>query len=129
MRKLKLELSELRVESFTIASDERRGTVQARDTAEPYGGCHLDSRDTCYATTCTEVGQTQCGTCPPGSAVGTCLGFGCGSGGCGGTGETAWACTCGGTCQTCETINCGWDCTQQNCGSVGCSALPQTCWC
>jgi len=92
MRKLKLDVSELQVESFDIVREGRKGTVRGLETF---------------------VGDTDCGTCNPNSFGGTCQIFGCDTGGqCTYTCETSWEGTCHETCITCATMNCGWGCTQ-----------------
>jgi hypothetical protein len=108
MRKLKLDLNLLQVESFEIAAGRRGSTVRAHEGSEE-----------------TFVGDTNCGTCQPGSWGGTCQVFGCpGSPNCTAV-CTAWGCTDAETCQTCATYNCGWGCTQQDtCGFDCTRAYP-----
>jgi hypothetical protein len=107
MRKLKLEVDELQVESFEIAANGRRATVRAHEDTEV-----------------SFVGDTQCGTCPPQSWGGSCEALGCaGSPNCTAA-CTMWGCTDEQTCQTCDTYNCGWGCTQETCGFDCTRAYP-----
>jgi len=95
MRKLKLEVDELQVESFEVGEGGREATVRGHESEETF------------------VGDTNCGTCPGHSFGGTCQVFGCeGSPNCS-VNCTLWACTDQPTCQTCATYNCGLGCTQQ----------------
>ena len=99
MRKLKLDLGELRVESFDTARGGRGGTVRGLETF---------------------VGDTNCGTCEPDSWGGTCAVFGCpDTPNCSQSCETAWGCTCMEGCATVDTWNCGYGCTQQESCLVG----------
>ena len=96
MRKLKLDLEMLRVESFEAGAAGRIATVRAHEEE-------------------TFVGDTNCGTCLPDSFGGTCQALGCqptGGGDCS-IRCTSWGCTDAETCATCATFNCGWGCTQQ----------------
>jgi hypothetical protein len=99
MRKLKLDIDKLQVESFEVGAKGHVATVRA----------HEDSEE-------TFVGDTNCGTCTPQSWGGSCQVFGCaGSPNCTGA-CTLWGCTDEQTCQTCQTYNCGAWCTLETCG-------------
>lgn len=103
MRKLKLDVDMLEVESFEVAAGGRRSTVRGHEESEE-----------------SFVGDTHCGTCPGQSFGGTCQIFGCGTGNCS-VNCTSWGCTDAETCQTCQTYNCGWGCTQQETCGNGCT--------
>ncbi len=101
MRKLKLDLGALEVQSFEIAAGEGGRTVRAHESEETF------------------VGDTNCGTCQPGSWGGTCQVLGCpGSPNCTAV-CTAWGCTDAQTCQTCES--CTWGCTQYESCAATCT--------
>jgi hypothetical protein len=101
MRKLKLDLDQLTVESFdTNAPDgPRRGTVRAFMPPTPFITCPLTCADTC--DTC----DYSCGgTC---DATCNCTGYTC-CASCGGTCNGPSDC---GTCQTnCEQESCVFHC-------------------
>lgn len=79
MKKMKLNLSELQVESFeTSALNKRRGTVAGNftgDESEPCGPCEGTNDATCYQQ--FSCGATNCGenTCEGNSCDGTCDAF------------------------------------------------------
>jgi hypothetical protein len=82
MKKLKLQIDDLAIESFetaTVAAEE--GTVMAhgtKDTCDPAIGTCFGY--TCYAT-CAGTCPDSCAyTCDP--AVGTCFGYTCAGAGC-----------------------------------------------
>jgi len=80
MRKLQLDISELRVEAFETAPalEEQRGTVQGRglpkdpfgpapsDTGEAYcaeGTCMVHTADSCWLTVCNQWCTDGAGSC------------------------------------------------------------------
>jgi hypothetical protein len=90
MRKFKLDLDNLRVDSFDTTPTkemEVRGTVKAQ-------------YDTCATCTCCTC-YTDCGTCP--TCCGTCYYTDCG---------TCYDYTCCGTCDSCGSCydTCGGSC-------------------
>jgi hypothetical protein len=94
MRKLKLDLDAIQVETFTThAAGVPRGTVDARQGRETFG-CPLPTQDTCYDT-CVYSCDGNCGG--------------------GGTGATCYSCvqTCDATCDSCVATcdpTCAWTC-------------------
>src|ERR1700754_3249504 len=118
MRKLRLNLEELAVESFdTLRPDEKRGTVEARvETWDEPTCARMTCKETCLAqcswvTVCAggSCGQTECCTTwPPGPCGDTCY-------------ESCLAScahTCWHTCQlTCAAtcISCNGTCEFQTC--------------
>lgn len=104
MRKLKLELADLRVDSFEVGTPVARGTVDARGK-ETFG---CPTGVTCWGTcatcdlTCDTCGATCGGSCnctlDPTCAA-TCASCNC-SVGC--TADVS----CNGTCATCFAITC-----------------------
>lgn len=99
MKRLKLSLDALKVESFAVDSAApARGTVRAHET------------DWTELATCPCTVQTDCGTCVPDSWE-TCLEFGCDQGTGTGPQESAWGTTCMPGCYQ-PTFNVGWGCTQ-----------------
>lgn len=85
MKKLRLDLDSLEVESFdTAEADEKRGTVQARATAYPGG------------PSCVNTCNVNDWTCWESCGYGTCAGATC---------DGAW------TCPTCEQTIC-WSCPE-----------------
>ena len=97
MRKLKLELDRLTVESFdtVVPNEGRRGTVEANSHA-----C-VSPFETCAALSCNYT----CGTCDPSCA--TCVS-------CYDTCYNTCGPSCYGTCVTCQT-----NCEQESCVYVG----------
>lgn len=95
MRKLKLEIAELRVESFVVSHAEGRGTVDAR--AKETLGCPTGA--TCWGT-CATCDAT-CASCPA-----TCATCNC-SANCSADPSCA-SCevTCANTCGSCNPITC-----------------------
>lgn len=84
MRKLKLELELLQVESFNTAEPPaEKGTVAGHASTDPY--CSGNGPTLCEPASCQ---WTHCQNL-------SCLGSGCGSGG-----NTAGTNTCGVTCNT-----------------------------
>ena len=115
MKRLKLSVEGLRIESFVTAA-----------RSWPVGTVHGYASDTCYDATCTEVGETQCGTCNPESFGGTCQVFGCNSGACTWTCPTSPNATCNQTCIDCPTINVS-QCTQDPSCNGHCSVEYTAC--
>jgi hypothetical protein len=98
MRKLKLELEQLHVDSFAVTSDAahaRTVFAASEDLQQDYGGggCRFDNTDSCGGGYTTDQMSTGCyGTVAP---VMTC-GFTCA-----GTCYNTCARSCLGSCQTC----------------------------
>ena len=89
MKKLRLSLDELRVDSFeTTAEQEPRGTVMGEQQCTCLTNCTCPGCNTCNET----CPQTCAYTCDDSECIMTCIGDTCGGGG--------WTCwdSCGGTC-------------------------------
>ena len=100
MKKLKLSVEDLKVQSFNVNENNSNGGVVANNPT-PYSGC----LETCGISVCVGECLTDAGTC-----VGTCndtCGNTCGN-------------TCNNTCQNTCGVTCG-----QNCVTVdGCQTDP-----
>lgn len=98
MRKLRLELEALTVDSFdTTAVEVPKGTVLAQEGTR---GCSISCVDSCLQTQCTCAGINTCQQ----SCNGTCVGYSCQGPTCVGTCATCGANTCEPTCGNCT----GW---------------------
>lgn len=104
MRKMKLELEALEVESFTTGSGNGVGTVRGHDsTDQTYCGCQTEQTgDYCVAT---DADGTKVIMCQP-TVAGTCHGPTCDYGTC--NDPTCKGDTCG---STCEHTFCDMPCT------------------
>jgi hypothetical protein len=69
MRKLRLEIDELKVETFDAGGSDTGGTVRAHEDTN-YGGPCLDPFDD--SINYCGTGQTYCGTCGGSTCAGTC---------------------------------------------------------
>jgi hypothetical protein len=102
MKKLRLELDELRVESFeTVAPARSRGTVRGQDATENTW-CGQDSCDgTCYTD---------------------CWGLGCpgGGGGSDACNPSQWPCSLDGPLATQCDLSCEFECTGETCEGATC---------
>ena len=106
MRKLRLEIDALRVETFEPAARrDGRGTVRGYLSAY-YELCHMDDtwqqtctcEPTCNADTCFNcTGNCQSGNCPSPGCSGTCTEF---------VNYTVDPTSCQATCQTCRPEDC-----------------------
>jgi hypothetical protein len=105
MRKIRLELDRLRVETFvTGAGDELRGTVRARSSEGTYCGC--------------ETAATGDAACADPSPACTCSCYAS----CDGSPSCRLSCvqTCAATCQTCQgQLTCAQTCAEPYCDPWG----------
>lgn len=94
MKKLNLNLEDLRVESFDTlpAPQGEKGTVQGYGTPPLVSCGETACDDTCFGT----CEQSCNGTCEGDTCEGTCYNS------CGGT----CSASCGGTCNTCGSLSC-----------------------
>lgn len=119
MRKFKLDLDELEVESFHVGGGGGIGTVRGREDTVFLndGDTQVNCNNTEYTCSC----QTDCvaGSCTHCSGVQATCGTTYCAPGCGAT-----AGTCEGSCNTCNT--CAQNCTVQ---SAGCNSQYSDCTC
>jgi len=93
MKKIRLDLDMLSVETFSTTSDaaEARGTVNAHRPIHTQGW-ECESIDFCETEGCPRTGVTECGTC-----CGTCYDATCGA---------TYYGTCETQCGTCDPYCC-----------------------
>ena len=105
MRKYRLELDELSVESFDVLPEtsEQRGTVRGREATPILGTCFGCGSATVDGETCV-----SCDGCGPGTHFNTCE-YTC---------DDATCATCGNSCAATCGASC-WDTCGRTCNCVG----------